>query len=72
MAIGKEITGKGKKIRIIGVIKKQGKQMIGGWDFDQSMVIPYQFARNIMNEQRADPLIMVQGQDNMSSKALKR
>lgn len=70
-AVGKEVTGKGKRIRIIGVIKKQGKQMIGGWDFDQSMVIPYQFARNIMNEQRADPLIMVQGQDNMSSKALK-
>jgi putative ABC transport system permease protein len=70
-AVGKEVTGKGKKIRIIGVIKKQGKQMIGGWDFDQSMVIAYRFARNIMNEQKADPLIMVQGQDNMSSKALK-
>ena len=71
IAIGKEIASRGKKIRIIGVIKKQGKQMIGGWDFDQSMVIPYQFARSIMNELRADPLIMVQGQDNISSKALK-
>ncbi len=71
IAVGKEVSGRGKKIRIIGVIKKQGKQMIGGWDFDQSMVIPYQFARNIMNEQKADPLIMVQGQDNTSSKALK-
>lgn len=71
IAIGKEIGSRGKKVRIIGVIKKQGKQLIGGWDFDQSMVIPYQFARNIMNEQRADPLIMVQGHDNISSKALK-
>ncbi len=71
VAVGKEISNRGKKIRIIGVIKKQGKQMIGGWDFDQSMIITYQFARNIMNELKADPLIMVQGEDNVSSKALK-
>jgi len=71
LAVGKEITTRGKKIRIIGVMKKQGKQMIGGWDFDQSMVIPYYFARNIMNELKADPLIMVQGKDKVNSKALK-
>ena len=45
--------------------------MIGGWEFDQSIIIPYKFSRNIMNELRADPIIMVQGQDNLSSKALK-
>jgi len=71
LAVGKEIMSRGKKIRIIGVIKKQGKQMIGGWDFDQSMIVSYQFARGIMNELKADPLIMVQGQDKVSSKALK-
>ena len=71
IATGKEISSRGKKIRIIGVIKKQGKQMIGGWDFDQSIVLAYKFGRNIMNEMRADPLIMVQGQDNISSKELK-
>jgi len=70
-AIGKELSTRGKKIVIIGVIKKQGKSMIGGWDFDQSIVIPYKYARNIMNELKADPVIMVQGKDNLSSKALK-
>ena len=45
--------------------------MIGGWDFDQSVIIPYRFARNIMNELRSNPLIMVQGKDNLTSKALK-
>jgi putative ABC transport system permease protein len=70
-AVEKEIVTRGKKARIIGVIKKQGKQMIGGWDFDQSVIIPYRFARTMMNERRADPLIMVQGKDNLSSKALK-
>jgi len=71
VALGKDIKCKGKQLRIIGVIKKQGKQMIGGWDFDQSIVISYQFGRGIMNELRADPVIMVQGRDNISSKALK-
>ena len=71
IAVGKDMATNGKKVRIIGVIKKQGKQMIGGWDFDQSMVLPYKFARNIMNEDKAEPLIMVQGQDNVTSKSLK-
>ncbi|MCB0775852.1 MAG: ABC transporter permease [Chitinophagaceae bacterium] len=70
-AIGKEVTVKGKKALITGVIKKQGKQMIGGWDFDQSIILPYRFARTIMDERRSDPVIMVQGKDNLSSKALK-
>ncbi|MGZ5219752.1 MAG: ABC transporter permease [Chitinophagaceae bacterium] len=71
LAVEKEVSIRGKKVNIIGVIKKQGKQMIGGWEFDQSVIIPYKFSRNIMNELRADPIIMVQGQDNLSSKALK-
>ena len=71
LAVDKEVTARRKKVKVVGVIKKQGKQMIGGWEFDQSVIIPYKFARNIMNELRADPIIMVQGQDNLSSKALK-
>ncbi|MEI9909736.1 MAG: ABC transporter permease [Bacteroidota bacterium] len=71
VAVGKEISTRGKKLHILGVMKKQGKQMIGGWNFDQSIVVPYRFARNMMNELRSDPVIMVQGQDNLTSKALK-
>ena len=71
VAVGKEIVSRGKKIRVIGIIKKQGKQIIGGWNFDQSIVIPYKFARNLMNELKADPLIIVQGTETTTSKALK-
>lgn len=71
VAVGKQVTSRGKKITVIGVIKKQGKTMIGGWQFDQSIVTAYRFARNIMDEKKADPVIMVQGLDNLSSKALK-
>lgn len=70
-AVGKLISAKEKKFQVIGVIKKQGKQMIGGWNFDDNVVLPYRYARTIMDERRADPLIMIQGKDNISSKALK-
>ncbi|MBL7723545.1 MAG: ABC transporter permease [Chitinophagaceae bacterium] len=70
-AVGKMVTVRGKKIIITGTIKKQGKTMIGGWQFDQSLVLSYRYARNIMDQKKADPLILVQGQDNLSSKALK-
>lgn len=71
LAVGKQVSAKGKNLLVIGVIRKQGKQMIGGWDFDQSTIIPYKFARSLMNENYAQPVIMVQGLDNISSKALK-
>ena len=70
-AINKVITTRGKQSIVIGVIKKQGKQMMGGWEFDQSVVMPYRYARTIMDERNAFPIIMVQGKDNINSKVLK-
>ncbi len=70
-AVDKTVDIRGKKLLVTGVIRKQGKQMIGGWDFDQSVLIAYRFGRTIMNEMKADPVIMIQGQDNITSKALK-
>jgi len=70
-AVGKNVDAKNKRIQIVGVIKKQGKSMIGGWDFDVSIIMCYKFARTVMDERRSDPVIMVQGKENLSSKALK-
>ncbi len=71
VAVGKSITTKGKKVQIVGVIKKQGKTMIGGWQFDQSLLMPQQFASGIMREKNSSPVILVQGQDNLTTAALK-
>ena len=71
VAIGKMIQARGKKLQVIGVIKKQGKSMIGGWQFDQSVIMPYKFARNIMWARNSQPVILVQGKDNLRSVALK-
>ena len=69
-AVGKIAGTRGKKLLIVGVIKKQGKQMLGGWEFDQSIVMPYRFARTFIDERRADPIILVQGKDDVNSKVL--
>jgi putative ABC transport system permease protein len=71
LAVDKEVIARGKKMMIIGIIKKQGQQMIGGWNFDQSLIIPYRYARTLMNEEHSNPVILVQGKDDLNSKALK-
>jgi len=70
-AIGKQVSTRGKKINVVGVIKKQGSTIVGGWQFDKALVSPYRFGRTIMDEKRADPLIIVKGKENLSSKAVK-
>lgn len=69
LAIGKQIKIKGTNATIIGVIKKMGTPMIGP-DYDQCLMIPYRFAREIFNEKNTHPVIIVKGKDNVSSAAL--
>ncbi|HSQ44215.1 MAG TPA: ABC transporter permease [Ginsengibacter sp.] len=69
LAIGKEVKIKGIKATIVGVIKKMGTPMIG-WDYDQSLITSYRFAKEIFNEEYSRPKIMVKGKDNISSSAL--
>jgi putative ABC transport system permease protein len=68
-AIGKEVKLKDNKATIIGVIKKMGTSMIGQ-DFDQAIILPYRFARQIVSEENAGPKILVKGKENVSSVAL--
>ncbi len=70
-AAGQTVICRGKSLLVAGVMKRQGRQLIGGWDFDNSILLPYMFARKIMNEWRTDPIIMVQGHTGISSTALK-
>lgn len=70
-AVNKSVTVQGKRVKVIGIIKKQGKQLTGGWDFDKCIILPYQFAKTIYSERWSDPKIMVKGRDGISSAALK-
>jgi putative ABC transport system permease protein len=69
-AIGKQVRVYGKRATVIGLIKKQGKSLMGGWDFDESMLVSYSFMKTLANERQADPVIMYQGQEKVPMKEL--
>lgn len=66
-ALQKLVTIRNQRVRVVGVTKKQGTQLIGGWGFDGSVIMPYKYARTIMDEKKAEPLILVQGKDGIST-----
>jgi putative ABC transport system permease protein len=71
-AVGQTVDLRNKKGVIVGVIKKQGKNLVGGWEFDQSIVLSYRFMKQMLfNERFNNPKIIVKGPENMSSEALK-
>ncbi|HUR11594.1 MAG TPA: ABC transporter permease [Flavitalea sp.] len=69
--LNQEVTIKGKKAIIIGVIKKQGKSIIGGWEFDNSVLLVRGFMKQLIVERYANPIIMVQGREDVPMAALK-
>jgi len=70
-AMNQEVTIKGKTGIVIGIIKKQGKSMIGGWEYDNSVLIVRGFMKQMVVERFANPVIMVQGRENVPMAALK-
>ena len=64
-ALGKYFEIKGKRVNIVGVIKKEGKNFIG-WDYDKCIMLPYKFAKQIISEDNSNPVIIVKGKDNVT------
>jgi putative ABC transport system permease protein len=69
-AVGKEITYNGRHLAIVGVIKKQGQSFVGGFDYDQSVIVPYKYFAGVYDPDNSNPFIMVQGKPNIPSAAL--
>lgn len=69
-AVDKEISYNGRKIFVAGVIKKQGQSLGVGYDYDQSVLVPYRYFASIYNPDNSNPYIMVQGKPNVPSPAL--
>lgn len=70
-AVGKVVSIKGRKSYVIGVIKKEGSQLVGGWQFDKCIILPYNYAKTLIDENRASPILIVKGGPTISSKVLK-
>ena len=68
-ALGKQVDIKGKKATVIGVIKKEGKNFVG-WDYDNCIMMPYRFAKQIINEDQSNPIIIVKGKPEVTTAAI--
>ena len=65
--IGKEVKILGRKLKVIGVVKKEGEDILGN-SMDNQALIPINFARNLVDVRadRYQPFIMVKAQDGVT------
>jgi putative ABC transport system permease protein len=71
-AVGKTVILKsGKRALVVGLIKKQGKSFVGGWEYDNSILMPVGFMKEIMREKNSNPIIMVQGKETVPMEQLR-
>ncbi|MEO8173120.1 MAG: ABC transporter permease [Sediminibacterium sp.] len=69
-SVGKEVVYNGKHVIVVGVIEKQGQSFVGGFDYDQCLMVPYRYFAGVYNPDNSNPFIMVQGKPNIASVAL--
>jgi putative ABC transport system permease protein len=70
-AVGKSVKLKdGKLAIVIGVVEKQGQSLINAWDFDNSILLTYNFMRQFFREEYSNPKILAQGDSTITSTAL--
>ena len=68
-AIGKQIEVRGKKTTIVGVIKKEGKNFVG-WDYDNCVMLPYKFCRQLFSENFSNSILIAKGKEGVTTAAL--
>lgn len=52
--VGKTIKAKGQKLKIVGVLKKEGKDLINPINFDNVGIVPYNTARKYVNTSNSE------------------
>jgi putative ABC transport system permease protein len=70
-ATGKIVQIAGRSCTVIGVMKKAGQSMIGGWDFDNIIIVPFNFCRQVVNERTADRFLLVKGKPGVPVQDIK-
>lgn len=69
--IGQQISIRGQKLAVIGVFEKVGESIVGQ-SYDNMVLVPYKFARRVVNTDRNDKnLIMVSAKEGISLVQLK-
>jgi len=70
-ALDKVVEISGRLVTVIGVMKKQGQSLIGGWDFDNIIIVPFNFCRQVVNERQAERFLLVGGKAGVPVESLK-
>ena len=70
-SVGQQVSIFGKKANVIGMLKKKGQTMMGGFDFDEAIVTSYGFMKSMVKEDNAQPVLIIQGKDNVPMKVLR-
>lgn len=70
-AVGKQVVIAGRTATIVGVMKKAGRSLVGGWDFDNIIIVPFNFCRQVVNERNAGRFLLVKGKEGISVEDLK-
>jgi putative ABC transport system permease protein len=71
--IGKVIRVSGRKVTVIGVVQREGSNMlVGGGSLDEMILVPLNFARNMVNirSDRLNPMVMVKALPGVPSQEL--
>lgn len=70
-AVGNSVKLKGGRTAfVVGTIEKQGQSLLGGWDYDNSILLTYTFMKQLIREEYGQPKILVQAGDKISTVAL--
>ena len=72
--VGKEIKIQGRKILVVGLIAKEGKDILNsGGSLDEMIILPIMYAKSIMDikSENANPMIMVKAKPNVTIAELK-
>ena len=71
-AVGSEVKLKdGRAALVVGLIQKQGQSLLGGWDYDNSILLTYRFLKQMIKVENGDPSILVQAGPHIPMEALK-
>ena len=71
--VGKTITIRGRKLLVIGVLKKEGAGGISDEGLDRVVMVPINHTRNLINlrSESLNPMIMIRAKENVSIEELK-
>jgi putative ABC transport system permease protein len=72
--VGKQIKIQGRKVTVVGLIAREGKDILnGGGSLDEMIILPVIYAKSLMDikSENANPMIMVKAKENVSVSELK-